>query len=410
MTQESILAVTPLPCPFCAVALDTNRLGSNPRHPDNDCYLSGYVIHVSQLTAWNTRLSSTPTEADRNAVLEEAAPNLCAAFRTTVASGGNYTMTFRFQTLEAMQAADREWHALRALASTPPTAPADIALLEAAVGLRDDLLNRAKWDGEVRVVCAGAGAWVRFNDALEAALTRWQEGKAALASASPTAAADMPGLAGELVERIRRYEHEDIERTTLTDDLLAIGEFVVVNKAAILSALSRTPAVTDEAVERASYQRRVGEWAETCFPPKVVYDRLERRDRFVEEALELAQTLPDFTADRAHALVDYVFSRPVGVTEQEVGGAAVTLAALCHAEGIDQQHWAEVELTRISAPEVIEKIRAKQAAKPVGSALPMATLSHPVPGDQAPQSGAAIVDGPRGPELGEELAKDGPAQ
>jgi hypothetical protein len=315
MTQESILAVTPLPCPFCAVALDTNRLGSNPRHPDNDCYLSGYVIHVSQLTAWNTRLSSTPTEADRNAVLEEAAPNLCAAFRTTVASGGNYTMTFRFQTLEAMQAADREWHALRALASTPPTAPADIALLEAAVGLRDDLLNRAKWDGEVRVVCAGAGAWVRFNDALEAALTRWQEGKAALASASPTAAADMPGLAGELVERIRRYEHEDIERTTLTDDLLAIGEFVVVNKAAILSALSRTPAVTDEVVERMA---------------RAFYER---------------GGFPNPTWDDL------------------------------------SEHWKEFNR------------KCARAA--------LATLSHPVPGEQAPQSGAAIVDGPHGPEGGE---------
>jgi hypothetical protein len=231
MTQESILAVTPLPCPFCAVALDTNRLGSNPRHPDNDCYLSGYVIHVSQLTAWNTRLSSTPTEADRNAVLEEAAPNLCAAFRTTVASGGNYTMTFRFQTLEAMQAADREWHALRALASTPPTAPADIALLEAAVGLRDDLLNRAKWDGEVRVVCAGAGAWVRFNDALEAALTRWQEGKAALASASPTAAADMPGLADDVstldvfLAAYADYSDGEVIASIVdpADDLLALG-------------------------------------------------------------------------------------------------------------------------------------------------------------------------------------------
>jgi hypothetical protein len=125
-------------------------------------------------------------------------------------------------------------------------------------------------------------------------------------------------------------------------------------------------------VAAASFQTRVGVWVETCFPPKVVYDRLERRDRLVEEALELAQTLPDFTADRAHALVDYVFSRPVGVTEQESGGVSVTHAALCHAEGIDLQHWAEVELARISAPEVIEKIRAKQAAKPTGLALPVA--------------------------------------
>jgi hypothetical protein len=141
-----------------------------------------------------------------------------------------------------------------------------------------------------------------------------------------------------------------------------------------LSSQQDREAVLEEAP---SFQGRVGKWAETCFPPRVVYDRLERRDRFVEEALELAQTLPDFTADRAHALVDYVFSRPVGLTKQEVGGARVTLAALCHAEGIDEQHWAEVELARISEPEVIEKIRAKQAAKPTGSALPIALTTPP---------------------------------
>jgi hypothetical protein len=39
----------------------------------------------------------------------------------------------------------------------------------------------------------------------------------------------------------------------------------------------------------------------------------------------------------------------------------------------------------------------------------LATLSHPVPGEQ-PQSPTAIVDGPRGPEFGEALAKDGPTQ
>lgn len=47
--------------------------------------------------------------------------------------------------------------------------------------------------------------------------------------------------------------------------------------------------------------------------------------------------------------------------------------AVCHAEGIDQQHWAEVELARISTPETIDKIRVKQASKPFGIALPVRT-------------------------------------
>lgn len=134
-----------------------------------------------------------------------------------------------------------------------------------------------------------------------------------------------------------------------------------------LQALAKLSAMPSE---RRSFQDRVSEWMQTCFGPQISADRLERRDRFLEEALELVQTLPEFTADRAHALVDYVFNRPTGRTEQEVGGVSVTLAALCEAEWIDQQHWAEVELARINAPDVIEKIRAKQAGKPTGSALP----------------------------------------
>jgi len=135
-------------------------------------------------------------------------------------------------------------------------------------------------------------------------------------------------------------------------------------------ALDEAAAMLAALAEDREFQTRVGGWMLECFGPTISMDRLERRDRFVEESLELAQTLPAFTADRAHALVDYVFSRPVGLTEQEVGGASVTLAALCHAEGIDQTHWAEAELARINHPEIVEKIRAKQASKPTGSALP----------------------------------------
>lgn len=50
------------------------------------------------------------------------------------------------------------------------TSPAPDAVLRAAIDLRDDLLNRAEWDGEAKVVVAGAGAWFRFNEAIDAAL------------------------------------------------------------------------------------------------------------------------------------------------------------------------------------------------------------------------------------------------
>jgi len=120
------------------------------------------------------------------------------------------------------------------------------------------------------------------------------------------------------------------------------------------------------------WQRRVDAWVLECFGDTIRRDRLERADRFAEEALELCQTIPEFTADRAHALVDYVFSRATGEREQEVGGVMVTLAALCNTCGaVDIGACADRELSRITLPEVVAKIRSKQAAKPTGSALPV---------------------------------------
>jgi len=42
------------------------------------------------------------------------------------------------------------------------------ALVEASEGLKQDLLNRAEWDDDAKAVCAGAGAWFRFTEALAA--------------------------------------------------------------------------------------------------------------------------------------------------------------------------------------------------------------------------------------------------
>jgi len=43
-------------------------------------------------------------------------------------------------------------------------------LRDAAIALRDDLIERGTWDkdGAGKVVCAGNGVWVRFNEALAA--------------------------------------------------------------------------------------------------------------------------------------------------------------------------------------------------------------------------------------------------
>ena len=42
------------------------------------------------------------------------------------------------------------------------------ALVEASEGLKRDLLHRAEWDDDAKVVCAGTSAWLRFTTALAA--------------------------------------------------------------------------------------------------------------------------------------------------------------------------------------------------------------------------------------------------
>ena len=39
-------------------------------------------------------------------------------------------------------------------------------LREAAIALRDDLLDRAEWDNGVQIVCAGNSVWTAFQRAL----------------------------------------------------------------------------------------------------------------------------------------------------------------------------------------------------------------------------------------------------
>jgi len=138
---------------------------------------------------------------------------------------------------------------------------------------------------------------------------------------------------------------------------------------AIISA-AITAAEQRGAESERGFQSEVDRWMDVCFGDAIKADLLERADRFTEEALELAQTMPSFNAERAHALVDYVFNRPVGDRQQEVGGVMVTLAALCNPVGISIPEAASTELARIWTK--VEQIRAKQAIKPVGSALPIA--------------------------------------
>ena len=117
------------------------------------------------------------------------------------------------------------------------------------------------------------------------------------------------------------------------------------------------------------FQQRVAPWMDACFGPVISKDAVERNHRFLEESLELVQAC-GCTKSEAHQLVDYVYGRPVGEKSQEVGGVMVTLAALCLAQSLDMHDCGETELKRIWG--AVEKIRAKQAAKPKNCPLPEA--------------------------------------
>lgn len=103
-------------------------------------------------------------------------------------------------------------------------------------------------------------------------------------------------------------------------------------------------------------------------------------------------TLQDWSAKRFEANQIFTPSTPISVADlfagrsaqifriiDAVGGVMVTLAAMCNTLGVDIGAAAETELARIWTK--VDAIRAKQAAKPTGSALPIAALSTPEASD-----------------------------
>jgi hypothetical protein len=132
-----------------------------------------------------------------------------------------------------------------------------------------------------------------------------------------------------------------------------------------------------------SFQKRAYKWLLAAFggehnahssadhPLSYVDGIAERIHRHWEESLELGQSLGG-TAEEAHQLVDYVFSRPAGEPYQEVGGTIVTLALLCEVAHINMELAAEEELDRVW--DKIEIIRAKRNSKPDLGPLPGFTI------------------------------------
>ena len=155
-------------------------------------------------------------------------------------------------------------------------------------------------------------------------------------------------------------------------DMASLCEYVE----GVVQERVRAESTAEPVKEAPSFQARVQPWMMACFGEEISNDRLERGDRFLEEALELLQS-GGYPKERIAALTKYVYDRPVGEPSQEVGGVAVTLAAYCLAHNLDMHEAGEAELERIWTK--IDLIRSKQAAKPRGSALPVADKFKLVP-------------------------------
>jgi hypothetical protein len=123
-----------------------------------------------------------------------------------------------------------------------------------------------------------------------------------------------------------------------------------------------------------AFQAEVGDWLPRCFESTFYNNMVERGDRAAEEFFEMLQA-HHYPRERLATLIDYVYGRPVGEPAQEIGGVMVTLAAFCHIAGQNMAQCGERELERINRPEIIAKIREKQAAKR------LLHLDNPLPGN-----------------------------
>ncbi|MER9182948.1 hypothetical protein [Mesorhizobium sp. M0767] len=186
----------------------------------------------------------------------------------------------------------------------------------------------------------------------------------------------------ELLQANNRYQQEARDARAALEAARQVHEVELSGAShrgqAMLDAKNEWKARTlaAETALKGGFQDRVQPFMVACLGEEIARDGIERNHRFLEESLELVQAL-GCTASEAHQLVDYVFGRAIGEPHQEAGGVAVTFAALCNAHGINGAVAAENELTRCWSK--IDKIRAKQAAKPKHGPLPEHTaIAKPV--------------------------------
>lgn len=108
-------------------------------------------------------------------------------------------------------------------------------------------------------------------------------------------------------------------------------------------------------------QQLVTEWSSHAFGHEQATDLKQRAVRLLEETIEAYQAVGADPA-MAHKLVDFVFARPAGELNQELGGIGVCVLALAAAAGFSADDEELREVTRVLA-KPIDHFTARNAAK-----------------------------------------------
>lgn len=105
------------------------------------------------------------------------------------------------------------------------------------------------------------------------------------------------------------------------------------------------------------------DWGVRCFGVKHCSSVKQRAVRLLEEAIELYQAAAG-DLELAHKLLDYVFSRPVGTIENELGGVGVTTMMLAAAAGLSADECEQKEVRRVLSkdPEEFARRNAEKNA------------------------------------------------
>jgi len=120
-----------------------------------------------------------------------------------------------------------------------------------------------------------------------------------------------------------------------------------------------------EAAARDTRQKQVADWCAAAFGTDQAASIQQRGVRLLEEAVEVYQACGCDPA-MAHKLVDYVFSRPPGTIQQELGGVGVTVLALANAAGISADKAESDEVARVLSKPLAHFTARNQAKNDAG--------------------------------------------